>query len=120
MATTQGTVDFILEQAAGAGDVSARKMFGEYAVYLNGVVVALVCDDTLFLKPTAAVQTWLGEVEQGAPYPGAKPHIVLDAAVIEDAALLSQLFKDTLRALPVKPKVKRPAKKAAKAKTARR
>jgi TfoX/Sxy family transcriptional regulator of competence genes len=30
--------------------LTARKMFGEYAVYLDGVVVALVCDDRLYVK----------------------------------------------------------------------
>lgn len=29
-------------------------MFGEYAIYSNGKVAALVCDDRLFVKPTLA------------------------------------------------------------------
>ena len=32
MASQQSTVDYILEQIAAAGDVSARKMFGTYSV----------------------------------------------------------------------------------------
>lgn len=53
MASTQRTVDYLLEQLAGAGDVSTRKMFGEYALYCEGKVVAFICDDRLFIKPTA-------------------------------------------------------------------
>ncbi len=52
MASSQGTVDFIVEQMASAGTVSARKMFGEYGIYCDGKMVALVCDDRLFVKPT--------------------------------------------------------------------
>jgi hypothetical protein len=29
---------------------------GEYAIYCNGKVVALVCDNQLFVKPTEAAQ----------------------------------------------------------------
>ena len=36
MASKQSTVDFLLDQFAGAGAVSAKKMFGEYGVYLDG------------------------------------------------------------------------------------
>lgn len=52
MATTQQTADFITEQTAAAGDVYSRKMFGEYALYCDNKVVALICDEQLFIKPT--------------------------------------------------------------------
>ena len=54
MATQQRTVDFLVEQVARAGAVTQRKMFGEFALYCDGKVVALVCDDELFVKPTVA------------------------------------------------------------------
>jgi TfoX/Sxy family transcriptional regulator of competence genes len=54
MSTTKNTVEYILEQISESGVVSARKMFGEYAIYCDGKVVALVCDDQLFVKPTKA------------------------------------------------------------------
>ena len=70
MASQPGTVDFILEQASGAGAVSARKMFGEYTLYCDGKVVALVCDDMLFVKPTGAGRAYLDglTVEERPPY----------------------------------------------------
>ena len=54
MASSASTVEFIVEQGSAAGAVSARKMFGEYGLYRDGVMVALVCGDQLFVKPTAA------------------------------------------------------------------
>lgn len=49
MASDVDFVAYVCEQA-GLGDaLSYRKMFGEYALYLDGRVVALVCDNMLFV-----------------------------------------------------------------------
>ncbi len=106
MASSARTVEFLLEQIAGAGAVSARKMFGEYAVYCGGVVVGLVCDDEFFLKPTDAGRECLaqqgpGHVIDAAPYPGARPHLRIGAQHWEDPELMVRLIRITLRALPV-------------------
>lgn len=50
MASKQNTVDYILDQIADAGAVHVKKMFGEYAIYCNEKVVALVCDDQLYIN----------------------------------------------------------------------
>ena len=73
-------MDFLLDQLSGAGEVSAKKMFGDYCLYLAGKTVALVCDDQMFLKPTVAGKNLLAELIEGAPYPGAKPHLLITAA----------------------------------------
>jgi DNA transformation protein len=52
MASKQSTVEFILGQAANAGEVLAKKMFGEYGIYCDQKIIVLVCDDQLFIKPT--------------------------------------------------------------------
>jgi TfoX/Sxy family transcriptional regulator of competence genes len=51
MATDAEFVQYVVDQAAGAGAITYRKMFGEYALYADGKVVALVCDNKLFVKP---------------------------------------------------------------------
>ena len=43
-------VDHILELSSGLGPVSARKMFGGYGVFLDGLMWGLVADSTLYLK----------------------------------------------------------------------
>jgi len=45
MSTSQSTLDFLLDQLADCGAVTARKMFGEYCLYYAGRPVGLVCDD---------------------------------------------------------------------------
>jgi len=106
MSTTQNTVDFLLEQLGTLKPVSARKMFGEYALYYQAKVVALICDDQLFVKPTEAGRTFLKEVEEKPAYPGAKPYFLISGEKWDDAEWLSELIKLTAQELPV-PKPKR-------------
>jgi DNA transformation protein len=52
MATSRSTTEFILDQLSAVPNVRVRKMFGEYALYCDEKVVALICDDQLFVKIT--------------------------------------------------------------------
>lgn len=101
MASQQSTVDFILEQMAEAGEISAKKMFGEYGLYCDGKIVALVCDDQLYVKPTTAGKAFIGAVVEGAPYPGAKPYLLISGDQWEDSEWLSQLIKVSAAELPI-------------------
>ena len=109
MASDLKTIDYLLDQLrAGGADVSARKMFGEYGLYLDGKMVALVCDDQLFMKRTQNGEALTGPIEEGSPYPGAKPHPLIDAERWEDADWLAELFRVTASELPApKPKTAR-------------
>lgn len=116
MSTTPQTVDFICVQSGLAQRITARKMFGEYALYVNGKVVALVCDDTLFVKPTPMGAALLGAVDLQPPYPGAKPHFCITEQ-LDDRELLQRVLLLTAEAMPT-PKAKAPAKSKASAGTA--
>ena len=108
MATQQRTVDFILEHLETVVDVSARNMFGEYAIYCGAKVVALVCADQLFVKPTKAGKKFIGDVEEAPPYKGAKPSYLISGDLWEDADWLSELIKISAAELPApKPKKKK-------------
>lgn len=50
MASNPEFVQYIADQLAPAGQVTYHKMFGDYGVYLDGKMFALVCDDQLFIK----------------------------------------------------------------------
>jgi DNA transformation protein len=100
MATSKTTMDFLLDQTSELGQVSAKKMFGEYCLYLAGKPVALVCDDQLFLKPTHAGRGMVEQPVEGAPYPGAKPHLLITADQWEDRDWLCRLIQVTADELP--------------------
>ena len=104
MATDLAYVQHVCDQLQDVGEVSYKKMFGEYRLYVNGRMVALVCDSQLFVKPTEAGRELLGTPSEGAPYPGAKPHFVLDEH-LDNRELLSAVFRAAEAALPApKPK----------------
>ncbi len=107
MATSQGTMDFLLDQLSTLGEASGRKMFGEYCLYLAGKPVGLVCDDQLYLKPTQAGRAMLGNAVEGAPYPGARPHLLITPDQWEDAEWLCDIVRATATDLP-QPKVRKP------------
>jgi TfoX/Sxy family transcriptional regulator of competence genes len=106
MGTRTETIDHLLDALAPL-PLSARKMFGEYALYLDGKVVALVCDDQLFLKPTPGATAALPDCPQGAPYPGAKPHLLVTDALDDPdpvVAALKAIAAETPAPKPKKPK----------------
>jgi DNA transformation protein len=111
MATRQDTVDFILGQIDGAGDVSARKMFGEYAIYCDGRTVALVCDDQLYVKPTASGSAFASPFETGSPFPGAKPWLLISEQKCLDRNWLSRLIRLSTAEIPLPLEKKKKPKK---------
>ncbi len=100
MATAQGTMDFLLDMLSDSGQVSARKMFGEYCLYYGGRPVGLVCDEQLFLKPSPASLQLLRTPEYGAPFPGARAHLRITADLWDDRPWLNQLVRTVYDNLP--------------------
>jgi len=111
MASDLSFVKFIVDQIEHTSEVFYRKMFGEYAIYCNGKVVALVCDNQLFVKPTEGGKSYIGNVVEVPPYPGAKPALLIEDQV-EDREWISNLISITEKELPLpKPKKKRKSQK---------
>lgn len=106
MATSSNTIEYIEDQLSGISDIRSRKMFGEYALYAEDKVVALVCDNHLFVKMTDLGRDYVGSrYQEGFPYPGAKVTILVDEEYIEDRHWLTELIRITADALPApKPK----------------
>lgn len=109
MASDLSFVEYVRDQIGAAGEISFRKMFGEYAIYCDAKVVALVCDNQLFVKPTAACRACLGQVIEAPPYRGAKPHFLINEE-LDDQELAAKLIRLTARELPV-PRPKKARKK---------
>ncbi len=133
MATSQSTIDFLIDQLVTLSDVKYRKMFGEYALYCDGKVVALVCDDELFIKPTnqglfvISIRLFDEDVHnfeklsedkkclflektkkriENPPYPNAKMWFLISGDLLDDREWLCELVKETANALPY-PKMKK-------------
>lgn len=101
MSSQASTVEFIAAQMAGAGTITAKAMFGEYGVYCDGKLVALICQDQLFVKPTRAGRAFIGAPDEQPPYRGAKPSFLISAEGLEDADWLADLIRVSVEELPV-------------------
>ena len=106
MATDQDFVEYVAEQASLGERLSYRKMFGEYAVYVDAKVVALACDNQLFVRPSAAVDALGLDLPTGPPYPGAREHPIVDE-LLDSPERLQRLLLETSKHMPV-PKPKKP------------
>jgi len=114
MASDQGFVTFLCDQLTQVPQITYRKMFGEYAIYCSGKTVAFVCGNRLYVKPTTSGREVIGHVVEGLPYPGAKPHFLIEER-LDDRDWLSRVVEATARELP-EPKPKKPGKTAKAAK----
>jgi DNA transformation protein len=92
MATQKETVEFLLAKLRQPQTFSARAMFGEYALYADGKVVALICDDLLYVKILPASQELEALCEKGEPYPGARPHYLVEETLLSTLPTLPQIL----------------------------
>lgn len=68
-------------------------MFGEYSLYYDNRVVALICDNQFYLKNTKKGQELIGKdnLRLASPFPKAKDWILLDEE-IENRELFNELL----------------------------
>jgi TfoX/Sxy family transcriptional regulator of competence genes len=105
-------VAYLCDQMRGAGRIESRKMFGEYAIYCDGRVVVLACDNQCFLKPTAGARAALAAPVEAPPYPGAKAHFLLTDE-LDDRELMTRLVRLVAAEVPLPKPKKTKAVKAA-------
>jgi TfoX/Sxy family transcriptional regulator of competence genes len=107
MASAQKFVDFIIEQIDISEHITYKKMFGEYGLYFDEKMFALVCDNKLFIKPTISGREFITDLVEESPYPGAKPCFLIEEK-LDDKVWLKKLVEITVQELPEpKPKKKK-------------
>lgn len=106
MASNQEFVQYVADQLREAGCITYRKMFGEYGMYCDGKIFALICNSQLFVKITEAGRRIAPDLREVPPYEGAKPYYLVEQ--VDDRAFLTTLVRETCRELPMpKPKAKK-------------
>lgn len=121
MATSKDFIAYLQDCLRRVPDLHFRAMFGEYAMYAREVVVALVCDQTMFVKVTEGTSALLADrVKLGHPYPGAKPAYMLTEAELEDDELMPQVIAAALRDLAGRTKPSQRNKRATNPQSARK
>lgn len=78
MACSDNYIHFVCEQLAVTGEVRAKKMFGDWLIYIDEKPVVLACDNQCYVKMLPEIATLMDGALTAPPYPGAKPHYLLD------------------------------------------
>ena len=98
MASSLEFTQYVAEQLSGAGEITYKKMFGEYGLYCDGKLFANVSDDQLFIKITEAGRSLFPALPEAPPYPGAKDYFLIEN--VDDGDFLAALTIATCQALP--------------------
>jgi len=114
--------DFVLDLLAPLGGVSARAMFGGFGLYRDGVIFALIADDTLYLKAEGPLQAEFEAANmarfrprvRGKPFP--MPYYEAPPDMLEDPDTLTSFARKALAGAAT-PKAR--AKPRAKGRSAR-
>ena len=109
MVTEESFINHVMDQADLGSRLTCRKMFGEYGFHLDGKFVAMACENSFFIKHTAAILENGLELPTRAPYPGAKPYPVANV-LLDTPEILMRVLLDTAASLP-EPKPKRSTKR---------
>lgn len=99
MATSKEFYDYIMENLQKAGDVSAKKMMGEYCIYYQGKLIGNICDNCLFLKPTESVLRLMPDADRAYPYEGSKTLMVV-VEDVENTKFITEVLNEMYKELP--------------------
>lgn len=99
MATSKEFHDYIVENLRKIGEVSTRKMMGEYCVYYQNKLIGDICNNCLFLKPTESVLRMMPDAERDYPYEGSKTQMVV-VDDVENTELMTEVLNEMYKELP--------------------
>ena len=87
MATSKEFHDYVVDSLQRIGDVTTKKVMGEYCIYYKGKLIGDICDNCLLLKPTESVLRLMPEAERAYPYEGSRTLM----AVVDDVENIERM-----------------------------
>ena len=78
MATSPEYARFVENQFRGLEGFSMRRMFGEYAIYLQGRVLGFLADEQILLQDTPVSRKLLPDAERRELFPGSKLFVIFE------------------------------------------
>ena len=103
MACSIEFIEFVCDKLAPLGEVTSRKMMGDYVIYVNRKCVITACDNNAYIKKLPCLETLMAGAECGSPYPGTKEAYIMDFA---DMNKVLKVIETAWEALPY-PKTKK-------------
>ena len=105
MSSSNGYLNYILEQLSEADEISHRAMMGEYILYCREKVIGGIYDDRFLIKPTEHAKKMMPKAAYELPYKGAKEMLLVDN--VDDKSFLAQLVNGVPDELPAPKKKKK-------------
>lgn len=106
MSTSQDFIDYILDCLGQDKKITTNKMFGEYAVYFDKKVVALVCDNTFLLKinanTTKELESLKMKLKTGQAYLGSKDYYIVGEDIFENRKIFLDLLEKCSEDIEIK------------------
>lgn len=85
-------------------DIDYKSMMGEYIIYYKNKIVAYVCDNHLFIKPTYKAKSLIKNYILKSPYQNAKEMIFIENINNYGNDFFEYLFNEIYDELPSKNK----------------
>ena len=73
-------IEHLCSLLSSLGEVSYRKMMGDYIICLNEKCIITACDNMAFIKKLPCLEEMMYNAETGHPYAGAKEAYILDTS----------------------------------------
>lgn len=100
MATSKEFFEYVLDCLHGIGEVTVKRMMGEYCLYFNGKLIGEICDNRVLVKRAPSSDSLLEGGKLEYPYPGSKT--LMHVVDFEDRVLMEKLLVGLYRDLPNK------------------
>ena len=99
MSVSEEYIEYVIDQLTGFGAVTSRRMFGGAGLYHNGVMFALIADDTLYFRVDDTNRSDYEDAGSGPflPYPGKSsvmPYYEVPVDIIETRDMLARWAED--------------------------
>ncbi len=99
MATSNEFHDYVIDCLLRVGEITSKKMMGEYCLYYNGKLVGDICDNRVLFKKTASSERLLCDCKLEYPYEGSKT-LMYVAEELENIDLMTELLNGMYEELP--------------------
>lgn len=96
MACSPEFIDFVCSQLSAVGTVRARKMMGDYVIYVDEKCVVVACDEVCYVKKLPEIAELMADAECACPYDGAREHYILDIEHRDHAQRVVAVLRDVL------------------------
>ena len=85
-------LDFVLEKLSPISDIKSRAMFGGYGIFHEGLMFALISEDTLYFKVNRT-NRHIYEEARSQPFPHGISYWEVPTDVLEDNTRLHEFAK---------------------------